>query len=336
MFDYQKVSLNLIKDLPDRTRDVIERRFGLKKESSFCGAAKIKREPLEAIGRDYGITRERVRQIENDGIKKIKVKAGEYDQIYQAFKQKIGQFGGFKKENLFLESLGGKESANHIFFLLNIGDSFFRFSGDQNFHPFWTKDLGYFDHAKKVVGTFQNIMESEKKPLIFQKCHNLTSEMDEQGVVSSLEISKNIYRNQDGLLGLKHWPEINPRGNKDKAYLVLKKEGKPLHFTSVAKLISDSALSQTVHNELIKDERFVLVGRGTYALKEWGYEPGEVKQVILNIFKKSGKPLSKEEIVERVAKQRFVKKNTILQNLSNKEYFVKTLDGKYFVKENKL
>jgi hypothetical protein len=99
----------------------------------------------------------------------------------------------------------------------------------------------------------------------------------------------------------------------------------------VARLI-EGALVQTVHNELIKDSRFVLVGRGVYALKEWGYEPGQVKDIITKILRENG-PLTQGEILERVSKQRLVKENTILLNLSNKKNFLRDSQGKYKVLE---
>ncbi len=128
---------------------------------------------------------------------------------------------------------------------------------------------------------------------------------------------------------MKDWPEINPRNIKDKAYLVFKKEKRPLHFREVANLIGPDALPQTVHNELIKDQRFVLVGRGLYALKEWGYEEGDVKDVISKILRKVKKPLSKKEILSRVLKQRMVKENTVLINLQNRKHFIRKDDGRY-------
>jgi len=110
--------------------------------------------------------------------------------------------------------------------------------------------------------------------------------------------------------------------------LVFKKVGNPLHFREVTNLIENAHL-QTVHNEIIKDSRFVLVGRGIYALSEWGYYPGQVKEVILKILKESEKPLKKEEILEKVLSQRLVKENTILLNLSDKKYFLKDSLGRY-------
>ncbi len=337
MFNYQEISNDLINHLPQRTRNVIERRFGLnKKVNNQANLTKIKKEPLESIGKDYNITRERVRQIENDGIKKIKDKLKNHQKVYQVFNNKINEFGGFKREDIFLKSLGDSNHLNHIFFLLSVDDSFLRFSENLDFHSFWSKEATHFDDIKNIVGSFYNILNQNKKPVELQECDNLIPVSNSQKTISSLEISKHIHQSSEGLLGLKNWPEVNPRGIKDRAYLALKKEEKPLHFTSIAQLMEGPALSQTVHNELIKDSRFVLVGRGVYALREWGYEPGEVKDVIKRILEKSKKPLFKKEIIDKVMAQRMVKENTISQNLSNRKYFSRNSEGKYIInKDNK-
>ena len=154
--------------------------------------------------------------------------------------------------------------------------------------------------------------------------------------LSYINISKNIGTSPDGKYGLNKWIEINPKGIKDKAYLVLKGENEPIHFTQVATMISKLPFGNgkvhtaTVHNELIKDARFVLVGRGLYALKEWGYEPGIVRDIIIKTL--SNGPLTKTEILKKVSKQRFVKENTITLNLQNKSYFLRNSQGKYTIK----
>jgi thioredoxin reductase len=119
---------------------------------------------------------------------------------------------------------------------------------------------------------------------------------------------------------------------RDFAYLAIRRHGSPMHFTEVAKAIQElfdrEAHVATCHNELIKDKRFVLVGRGLYALSEWGYAAGVVKDVIREIIKKHG-PLTKQEIVEKVLKERYVKENTISVNLQNPKFFKKNKEGKY-------
>ncbi len=118
----------------------------------------------------------------------------------------------------------------------------------------------------------------------------------------------------------------------------MKNNGSPMHFREVAKAIVETfkkkAHSATTHNELIKDGRFVLVGRGVYALKEWGYRAGVVKDVIRELIAERG-PMTKEEIIDSVLKERYLKENTILVNLSNKDYFKKDKEGKYTLTKKK-
>jgi len=182
--------------------------------------------------------------------------------------------------------------------------------------------------AQKVIALIYDKLKKIGKPLTLKELSSFNS-LEKSVFTSYLEISKKIQKDSEGNFGLKDWPEINPRGIKDKAYLVFKKTEKPLHFTEVAKLIEGS-LVQTVHNELIRDPRFVLIGRGIYALSEWGYYPGEVKDVISKVLTEGG-PLTKEEILEKVLKQRLVKENTVFLNLSNKKYFERDIQGKYIV-----
>lgn len=338
--DYKTICSELLIDLPERHGDVLARRFGLRE----------KREPetLQSIGNAYAITRERVRQIEEDALKKVrKTAAAKYQDVFQNFSRYLKNQGNFKKEAVLLVEFGGQDLQNEVLFLLSLGD-FQRFHETKNFHSLWTTKIDSFNIAKDLIGAFIAELSNRKQP-IFLKDYNLPPDLKiEKGCLSSyLEISKIILKSPDGLYGLKDWPEINPRSTKDRAYLALRKKKKPLHFTEITSLIEKLDVRfaditrppvrkinlQTVHNELIKDRRFVLVGRGIYALKEWGYEPGVVKEVILKTLKEGGSPLEKEEIMKKVLSQRFVKRSTIFQNLQDKNYFIKDSSGKYFVRE---
>jgi len=289
-----------------------------------------KRETVESIGKDYGITRERVRQVEFDGFLKLKPKTPKYQGVFTYFGKYLEGNGGLKREDLLLEQLGGQKEENQVYFLLNLGQGFERYGETEEFYPLWTVDKKTPLKAQKVIDfVFDKLQRTgEPLPLKSLKYNSLSL----KPLNSYLEVSKKIQKNEEGFFGLKNWPEINPKGVKDKAYLVFKKEQKPLHFTEVANLL-DLKSVQTVHNELIKDPRFTLVGRGIYALTEWGYTTGYVKDVIAQILKESKKPLAKEEILEEVLKQRLVKENTVLLNLSNKNYFQKDSKGHYIVKE---
>jgi len=339
-FNYQKICSGLLKDLPQRTTNVVERRFGLQTG---------KRETLEAIGESYSITRERVRQIEEEGFSKIQPRIKERRKVLQCFDKALASFGDLKKEEAFLQFLGGEKYQNHIFFLLTNGEGFYRCSEDKDFYPLWTRKKESVASAKKVVKSTIKKLKKEKTALDSNKLFNiqekeiskiLNRKINKNIFLSYLETSKEIQKNPEGRFGLRNWLEINPRGVKDRAYLVLKRKGKPLHFAEIAASIEKLPFpfqrkthTATVHNELIKDSRFVLVGRGLYALEEWGYVSGVVRDVIAQILKESKKPLSKKEILGKVSKQRFVKENTISLNLQNKNYFVKDSKGKYIVRE---
>ncbi len=323
MFNYQKTCQNLLKDLPERQKIVISRRFALSGEP--------KRETLESIGQGFGITRERVRQIEKDGFSKIKQKIDSCKPIFLSFKKRIHNNGDFKKESLLLKELGKEKQQAQVYFLLTLAQDFERFQGSKDLDVFWTTNQKTFNLAEKVVAGFCAHLKKINKPISLKELKKPFS-LSPAVLTSYLEISKNIQQNSEGLFGLKDWPEINPRGVRDNAYLVLLKTKQPLHFNQITKLI-DKALPQTVHNELIKDPRFVLVGRGIYGLRAWGYEPGLVKDVIFKVLKTARAPLTKHQILSQVFKQRFVKENTILLNLSNRKYFSKNLQGKYQIRE---
>lgn len=323
-FDYSKICLDLLSGLKERERETISRRFGLS-NTSYAKKGN-ERETLESIGQDFGICRERVRQIEEAGFEKIRTKIDNYQNVFKYFLQYLKKFGDLRREEILLSDLGGKWK-NEIYFLLSLQQPFQRISQNKDFYSLWLVNPRSLKLAQKSLIVLTAQLQKQGKPLPLEALKVAVS-LRKEVLTSFLEISKKIQKNEENLYGLKEWPEINPKGIKDKAYLVLKKAGKPLHFAKVADLIERSHL-QTVHNELIRDQRFVLVGRGTYALKEWGYYPGEVKDVISKVLKESEKALTREEILNKVLSQRIVKENTILLNLGNKKYFLKDSQGKY-------
>jgi len=157
-------------------------------------------------------------------------------------------------------------------------------------------------------------------------------------VYSILQAAKKIEQNKFGLWGINDWREIKPKTINDKIYLILKNSGKPMHFAEIADKINQisfdkkKANAATVHNELILDEKYILVGRGLYGLKEWGYQKGTVADVIEKIMAESGQSLNREEIINKVLAQRIVKKATINLALMNRGKFKITDDGKYKIK----
>lgn len=336
-FNPKTVSKILITPLNDRTRDIVSQRFGIGESDE--------RKTLEAIGQAYGITRERVRQLENFALKSVRQNKN-FERAGDAFaelKNVIYQRGVILSEKEILDTLAKDQSAqNHLHFLLVLGDDFKKLKEDEEFHHRWTVDEQMAEIIHDILRKIYKDIEKEElmteKDIIAltQKYANehLKEKILEEMIFSWLRISKLIDRNALGEWGPIYSESIRPRGVRDLAFLVFKKSGSPLHFKEVADSISNTfereAHPATVHNELIKDPRFVLVGRGIYALKDWGYSAGTVRDIIKNILKPA-KGLTKEEIIKKVLKERYVKENTILVNLQNRKYFKRSKDGAYLI-----
>ncbi|MEX0931601.1 MAG: sigma factor-like helix-turn-helix DNA-binding protein [Candidatus Paceibacterota bacterium] len=334
-FKPKAVTKRLLAVLPQRAREVLVSRYGL--------GDSVQKMTLEAIGKKYGITRERVRQIENYGIATIK-KSPVYTKEQPAFDElakQIDAFGGIVAEDDFLEELNTDEmTMNHIHFLLVIGHAFMRKKEDTHFKHRWFIDEA---HADKVHDALKNLYASlsdeelvpESKIIesFFEHLKDVSAEYRQEELARRwLGISKKIGRNPIGEWGVAHSPNITAKRMRDYAFLVIRRHGEPMHFSDVAKAITEvfnkKAHVATCHNELIKDKRFVLVGRGLYALSEWGHTSGVVKDVISSLIKKHG-PLTREEIIDKVLKERYVKDNTIIVNLQNAKYFKKDSQGRY-------
>ncbi len=328
---------HLLSDLPERSQEILAKRFGLSGE---------KPQTLEKIGRDYRITRERVRQIISDALRRISGKQS--DEKFKAAEEKIiftiHENDGIIKEQEILEKLGGKDKKeiNSIKFFSAISDRVIIEEIEKIIEKSWMVSKEIMEKAQELSALSEEILQIEKNLLvddeIIEKISSKKSELTKKQIASFLKVFSKIKKNKFEKWGLAHWPEINPKGTKERIHLVLKENEKPLHFSEIAQLIDKHNLSkrkahpQTVHNELIKDDRFVLIGRGIYALKEWGYKQGTIKDVLKDILAKSGKPMTKDEIMSEVMKIRKVKKATVLINLNNENSFVK-INNTYALKK---
>lgn len=335
----EEVTKKLFTALPKRTKDVLEQRFGLGKNP--------KRMTLEAIGQKYGITRERVRQIEADGFNRIR-KSPQMRESAPVFTALEGYFehqGGVIKEEHVLRNLAPHpKHENHVYFLLSLHDPFLRYHENDELCDRWSHGETAEENAKKSLDGAVEELRKVGRPVEEKDLYDILSssarsatgsEVGSAVLANWLALSKLISKNYFGQCGLVEFPEIKPRGVRDLSHMVLTRHGKPLHFSEVAshigKLTGQPVHTQTVHNELIKDGRFVLVGRGLYGLSSWGYTPGVVKDVISEVLKKNG-PMAKDKIISEVLRQRIVKPNTVFINLENKRYFKKLADGRYNLK----
>ena len=336
-FKPKQVTKKILSDLSPRAHEVVINRFGLTEEAE--------RKTLEAIGKKYGITRERVRQIENAALNFIR-KSDSFkneEDVFEELKELMHSLGAVVSEQDFLEHVSkDKSTQNHIHFYLNLGEDFIKHKEDHHFKTRWSVDpeisKTVHNSLKKLYENISDeelIVEGDLVKNFLEEVKDISDKYRNEEIAKRwLGISKKLSKNPLGEWGKATSSSIKTRGIKDYAFLMMRKHGSPMHFREVAKAITDTfdkkCHTATCHNELIKDPRFVLVGRGIYALKDWGYKAGVVRDVIKELLKKSG-PMSKEDIVDQVMKERYLKKNTILVNLQNSKYFKKNKNGLYTV-----
>ncbi len=334
-FKPKQVIKRLVAPLSERGRLVIEKRYGI------LGAPE--RMTLEAIGATYGITRERIRQIENAALQSIR-KSDHFAAEAVAFSElesAVESLGTIVAENALLEyAAKDTRTQNHIHFLLVLGDSFVKEKEDATFVHRWHTNPAVAKNVhqalKKLEAELSPDVLVQEEAFLNSFSHFLSSIPEKyrtkETLLRWLALSKNIDKNPLGEWGMARSPNIRAKGMRDYAYLAIRRHGSPMHFTEVAKAITmlfgKKAHIATCHNELIKDKRFGLVGRGLYALAEWGYAGGVVRDVIEEILKKHG-PLTKRAIIEKVLKERYVKENTVAVNLENTQRFKKGKDGRY-------
>lgn len=336
-FKPKQVTKRLLVVLPSRSQEVLKDRYGLSKGS--------KKMTLESIGNRYGITRERVRQIENAALNSIRksdvfssAEKGTLDELHNA----IDSLGGVISEEELLELISKDASTqNHILLLLVLGDMFKKGKEDDEFRLHWHIDENLANSVRQAIkNVYKNlsyddlISESELIEEFLSKAKDLNKKYKNEEIIERwLSLSKMLGKNPLGEWGVADSSNVKVKGMRDYAYLAIKRHGSPMHFVEVAKAITDffnkKAHTATTHNELIKDPRFVLVGRGLYALSEWGYTSGIVRDVVADILKKSSGSLTKDEIIDKVRKERYIKDNTIVVNLQNRDYFKVNKDGTY-------
>jgi hypothetical protein len=333
-FSPKNITKDLLTGLPERSRSVLTDRFGL--------SGKGEQRTLDAIGQQFGITRERVRQIENHGLAAVRESGSytEHGSTLDDLKRVVHSLGGVIAEETILSEIA-KNAAdhNHIIFLLTVGHHFSDRREDNNFRARWHTDEQLADAVEEALSGLYESIEPNRLTSEEEFVQLFSKHLRQAGVKTRpdevlmrwLLISKRIGRNPLGEWGRIESPHVRIKNTRDFAYLTLKRNGSPMHFVEVAKgitkLFNRETHPATTHNELIKDSRFVLVGRGLYALKEWGYEPGVVRDVIRGILQREG-PLTRSEIVERVKRERYVKDATIAVNLQN-GMFNRQSDGRY-------
>lgn len=327
-------SLKIIEQ--EREKEIISRRFGLKGN----------KETLEQIGEMLSITRERVRQLEKAILIRLQISAeeGHIPELAGAEKiliRNLTEMGRVAKISSLADKVYGRVATpserTGIYFIATFSKNLTVVEENDKYEAaIGIAEYGDEKTIRNKVDEIVKIIKENKKPMTIDELDNKLNYEHPDHIVAIASISKQL-ATLNGLWGLTKWPAVNPKNIRDKIFVILESHKEPMHFSEIAKEIADSNFKrknvtiQAIHNELIKDSRFVLIGRGIYALSSWGYKKGTIADIIKSILEKSEKPLTREEIVKEVLHVRKVKETTILLNLQNKKLFKKVDKNLYTI-----
>ncbi len=312
--------------LNPKERDVIERRFSLEGKE---------KETLDKIGKSYDITRERVRQIEALALKKLTRISMDQSmrQVHDLAFAILEENGKVLSEDILVSQMFKNMAsikdidANAMKLAMKVSDKLVKQEKNQFFKPFWRISEVSILQVKELVKQVKKIMKKEKDVLSIEDIAKaLNNEFTGEMIESILEIEWNFKKKEDGW-GLSEWRHINPKSIKDKISIIFKGKGKPLHFTEIINFVLDDfeakkmVTAQAIHNELIRHDEFVLVGRGLYALKEWGMSAGTVCDLIVKVLEENDGPMKRQDIIQKVREKREIRIGTISLNLQKYDFF---------------
>lgn len=319
--DVLKFNKELIRHLNKREQNILLRRFGLEKP---------KKATLESIGKDHDLTRERIRQLENVALRKIKEKKELEEKIKileKDIQSILAEYSGFLDRDYLLDQLAflntSKEEwqnlsqdeknikKNNFDFLLSriVNENLEKIENSKIFNTYLKPSTHNTEHFEEIGNELKEKLEKIGKILtsdeILELFYNLEKYKlhaeklktpDQVNLIetlnhfstesgeklhnhkvahSILKAAKDIDQSKLGYWGLKQWSAIKPKTVSDKIFLVLEKFNRPMHFQEITDKINEigfdekKANSATVHNELILNDRYVLIGRGVYALTKW-------------------------------------------------------------------
>ena len=328
-----------------KERLILMRKFGLDGN---------KETPLQKIGKEYSLTRERVRQIETQALMRFRrliVGNEVYMNVLQESKNILESHGGILGEDALISKIINKnlfKFSKQELKLILVSDfdiTYLKRNKEIN-KAFYIEPL-YEDLLTKIVlFTLQHFKErnhsqdlyefiSELKDYFAEDTKDIPSLKNDLFYVNFFNIVKNITI-LDWKIWLLEFDDINPKTVKLKMLYTMRRLNKPIHYQELPVKILERFPGEvtkinTIHNELVKNnDLFVNQGLGLYWLKERGFQGGSVKDILIRIFKKNNHPMTAKELTREVLREKMVSPNTVILNLQKfKDDFQRVDKGTY-------
>jgi len=305
----------LFLNLSDKEIEVIHSRFGLTR----------KRKTLSTIGSIYGISRERVRQIEERAIKKIYSDFADNNQIQQIF-YKVRLLA--KK----ITPLDAIDNLSNIYInegvvrlLLRIEKEDFCIFEDDNL-------IKSFLIQKKERSKIDKLLNKLIECLNYQKSYVPIKEfVDHFNICEEFILSIEKLEVNNGSIVIRTNKNIFNISLRDRVKDVLEKYGKPMHIKDISEK-SGIKLSRILGRSG-QLSGIINVGKSIYALKEWGYIKGTTADIICYYLNNEGIPMHYLKIVRLIKKQKQYKTSTVYAALQNDDRIQNIDNSMYALKE---
>ena len=325
-----------LESLTDQQRRVLVLRFGLDGK---------KKRTLQEIADEYSLTRERIRQVQNIAISKLREDecASLLSAAFTHLEEMLRSCGGAASADALCAvcQFATKAEQNYVHLLLTVGDSFNPSSATDDVAHYWYIDDKHKDAIDTTLQRIHAHVESKEDALFTEdELKNVFESVSQEyqeylpAYTDTVNLSYKVKKNPLGEWGLATHPEIALSGLAGYIRVVLRESGEPLHFSEIAgrvsKIKGEECHRGSCHNELVRRDEFILVGRGLYALESMGYRPGTIADIIVAGMKECG-PMTQKEVIDYVSKERHVKAQSIILTLGKKGMFAKDERSRYFL-----
>jgi len=315
-----------VTSLTKRERDILLKRYFVEKPQS-----------LKTIGQYYGLSRERIRQIETEVLTKLRENGLHIAFLYELFKLRLPNILQIEQLIAINQNLGitSKNPFSLIRITTKIINKIMGNAADFNFHSLGNKFLylqyyNYPDISRLSIEKWidkTEIPKEEFRNYLISERFCFLAEDELEILYSYFSEQHKQYHGKRHLL-------------KDLIIKSLKSIDCPAHYSDITEKVREiggekyrNCSDNSVHSALNRYDEFVWVGkRGVYGLKERGLLPPDrhLEDQIHSILRNSESPLSKENIAIELSKQRpYFTKTSLDLILSISDKIIKTPDNLY-------
>ena len=212
-----------------REREILSRRFGLRG----------KKETLEQIGERLDITRERVRQLEKAALIRLKIAAekGEIEHLPEVEKliiRALAEAGRITRTEILAEKFTGEQPSDkmllNFIFIGEVSNKLTTINENDKYHSsIANSSYGDERQIKSAIDEIVKAIKKNKSPISLDELDE-QFEYEHPSQIEALAGASKLLATLNGMWGLAKWPSVNPKNIRDKIFVILEANKKPLHF----------------------------------------------------------------------------------------------------------